>query len=152
MLKQSTAHARDTINTYIVQSMAFVTFRGPSPCRRKNLPNAQAKWRVYATWRMYTKYIECRMTKKHDYKFISVIFCIILASIYSELPHKIQKVTKKCPDWVHGLLLKDVVFRNDQFLQLKDSFFLVKQKLPKLFFHRLNSSFCSRCALNCFSV
>ena len=42
--------------------------------------------------------IECRMTKKHDYKFMLVIFCIILACISGELPHKIQKVTKKCPD------------------------------------------------------
>ena len=97
----------------LLGKMAFITFRGLSLHRGKNLLNVQAKWWVYETaWQMYSPNVECKTRKWHE-SFL-VIFCIILTWIYSKLT-KIQKTTEKGPDCeIHGLWLKDV-FRKDQY-------------------------------------
>ena len=118
--------------------MAFITFRGLSLHRGKNLLNVQAKWWVYGTaCQMYSPNVECKTRKWHE-SFL-VIFCIILTWIYSKLT-KIQKTTEKCPDCeIHGLWLKDV-FRKDKY-----KLHFTRSLLSNIhyFFVVLNSSFCS---------
>ena len=98
----------------------FHYFLGPSLYCGKRLLNARANWQVYTTaWQMYTPNVECRTTKKKTWICL-VIFCIILAWIYSKLS-KIQKLTKQCTDCeIHGSWLKDA-FINDQCLHFVSS-------------------------------
>ena len=104
----------------IIDIMAFITLWGPSLYCGKRLLNARANWQVYTTaWQMHTPNVECRTTKKKTWICL-VIFCIILAWIYSKLS-KIQKLTKQCTDCeIHGSWLKDA-FINDQCLHFVSS-------------------------------
>ena len=61
--------------------------------RRFILPNAWAKWRLYATtWRMYMPNVECTVTRKKIHESILVIFGIILAWILGKLRNTSWKV------------------------------------------------------------
>ena len=50
------------------KTSAFVTFRGPSLYRGKNILNARAKWRVYATiWRTYAPNVKSNESQNSFY-------------------------------------------------------------------------------------
>ena len=71
------------------KNWAFVTFRGPSHYRGKNLLNAQAKRWVYATtWQRYTPNVKCRTRKKQKTKktniftYFSVYYSCLNCTLY----------------------------------------------------------------------
>ena len=131
----------DPREVWSLGKMAFITFRGLLPRRGKNLLNARAKWRVYATaWRMYTPNVECKTRKKNMIflKLFSVLFS--LESTVNWLKSKkVQRNVLTAKFMVCGLV-KDV-FRNDQHkLHFTCSLLL---NIQHYFFIVFNSSFCA---------